>query len=83
MNIQINGFDIEILTEDGNLSLKVTDASGKELSNNTFTQEQEGQDEVKPATVPSAEEVADNTEPKDEDTDESLIPTLESIKKSK
>lgn len=78
MNIQINGFDIEINTEDTTLTLKVTDASGKELSNNTFTQET-AETSVQPAQMTS---VQDSTieEPT---TDESLIPTLESIKKSK
>jgi hypothetical protein len=45
MKIQINGFDIEILEETTSLAIKVIDASGKELSNNTYAQTNDGADE--------------------------------------
>ena len=46
MKIQINGFDIELNTEEANLSIKVMDAEGKELSNNTYTQTEIDTEEV-------------------------------------
>lgn len=59
MKIQINGFDIEVNTEESNLAVKVLDANGKELSNNTYNQSSTTGDEIKPVEMPSAE----NTEP--------------------
>lgn len=66
MKIQINGFDIEINTEEANMTVKVLDANGKELSNNTYTQSST-QDEVTPVDMPSAEDTA-TTEPAAEET---------------
>jgi hypothetical protein len=68
MKIQINGFDIEINTEEANLSMKVMDANGKELSNNTYTQTEIETEEVTDVEVPSAEDAA--TEEPVEDTEE-------------
>lgn len=59
MKIQINGFDIEVNTEESNLAVKVLDANGKELSNNTYNQSSTTEDEITPVEMPSAE----NTEP--------------------
>lgn len=53
MKLEINGFSIELTTDDINLSLKVSDASGKELSNNTYVQEQSS--DVVPAEIPNPE----------------------------
>ena len=58
MKIQINGFDIEVNTEEANLSIKVLDANGKELSNNTYTQTTDANTEVQQVDVPPVE---DNT----------------------
>ena len=64
MKLQINGFDIEINTEEANLSMRVIDANGKELSNQTYAQTPATQStEVTPATVPSAEDTANATPP--------------------
>lgn len=43
IKLTVNGFDIEIDTADENMSLKVLDASGKELSNNSYVQSLEGE----------------------------------------
>lgn len=59
MKIQINGFDIEVNTEESNMSVKVLDANGKELSNNTYTQSSTNDEEVAKVDMPSVE----NTEP--------------------
>jgi len=61
MKIQINGFDIEVNTEESNMTVKVLDSTGKELSNNTYTQSLESGDEIKPVDIPSTEETV--TEP--------------------
>lgn len=58
MKIQLNGFDIEINTEETNMTVKVMDASGKELSNNTFEQSLDSDGTPNPAEMPSAEETA-------------------------
>ncbi len=59
MKIQINGFDIEVNTEEEAMSIKVIDASGKELSNNTYAQTMEGSDDenIENVEVPGVEEV--------------------------
>ena len=57
MKIQINGFDLEINTDEANLSVKVMDANGKELSNNTYTQTSETSDEVTDVDMPTADTV--------------------------
>ena len=57
MKIQINGFDLEINTDEANLSVKVMDANGKELSNNTYTQSSETTDEVTDVDMPTADTV--------------------------
>ena len=93
MKIEINGFVIELTTDDVNLALRVSDASGKELSNNTYAQEQSS--EATPVEMPSAEntEVTPSTEetpaattetPTEETpaaTESMKVPTLEEFKK--
>lgn len=64
MKLLIDGFEIEINsdTDEANLTLTVKDASGKELANNTFVQEEQSQ--VEPAQMPSAQDVTGSqTEP--------------------
>jgi hypothetical protein len=58
MKIQINGFDIEINTDEANIGIKIMDASGKELSNNTYSQTSEETDNVTDVDMPSAEDVS-------------------------
>lgn len=58
MKIQINGFDIEVNTEESNMTVKVLDANGKELSNNTYTQSATPGEEITPVDMPSAEDTA-------------------------
>jgi hypothetical protein len=59
MKLQINGFDIEINTDEANITMKVMDANGKELSNNTFTQSMEQTDDVIDVDMPETDEIAD------------------------
>lgn len=66
MKIQINGFDIEVNTEESNLAVKVLDANGKELSNNTYNQSSTTGEEITPVEMPSAENTA-TTEPTSEE----------------
>lgn len=71
MKIQLNGFDIEINTEETNMTVKVMDASGKELSNNTFEQSLDGDATPNPADMPSAEETAsDDSNPEGNEGEE-------------
>lgn len=56
MKIQINGFDIEVNTEESNMTIKVLDATGKELSNNTYAQSLEDGNEITNVEIPSTEE---------------------------
>ena len=81
MKIEINGFSIELMTDDVNLTLKVSDSSGKELSNNTFSQNAE----VSPVQteIPAAEETKEGTEPTEEELKEfyKSVPTFEEFKK--
>lgn len=56
MKIQINGFDIEVNTEEANMTVKVIDSTGKELSNNTYAQTLSPSEEVQPVQIPSVEE---------------------------
>ena len=94
MKLQINGFDIEVNTEESNMTVKVLDANGKELSNNTYTQSSTEDEDITPVDMPSAEdtmtdEPAEETE--EETTDEpaeeteefgeSFIPDFETFKK--
>lgn len=91
MKIQINGFDIEILTDETTMTMKVVDATGKELSNNTFEQTTGDDVQVQPTDLPSAQgavqpENTDQTQPvqpEEDKAEESLIPTLEAIKATK
>ncbi len=64
MKIQINGFDIEILTEEQNLMIKILDASGKELSNNTYEQSEEGagSSEITQPEMGSSEDIVSTQE---------------------
>ncbi len=76
MKIQLNGFDIEINTEETNMTVKVMDASGKELSNNTFEQSLDGDATPNPADMPSAEETAsDDSNPEGNETEDDLTGT--------
>jgi hypothetical protein len=74
MKIQINGFDNEILTEEQNLMIKILDASGKELSNNTYEQSEEGagSSEITQPEMGSSEDIVstqeEETQPGMEDT---------------
>lgn len=61
MKIQLNGYDIEILTNEADISIKVMDATGKELSNNTYTQAAQTETEVKPVEMKTADQVAEET----------------------
>jgi len=80
MKIEINGFSIEVTTDDQNLSIKISDANGKELSSNTYSQKSTIE-EPKQAPLPSAEETA-STETASTEVEEGLIPTFEQFKKS-
>lgn len=64
MKIQINGFDIEINTDDVTMSVKIIDASGKELSNNTYSQTMSGDnsEEITEPDVNTPEETASEEE---------------------
>jgi hypothetical protein len=76
MKIQIDGFDIEIDTTDDQMAIKVIDANGKELSNNTYSQSLDLTDDIEDVDVPAVEEVEDeNIE--DETEDEELTDELE------
>lgn len=78
MKIQFNGFDIEINQDDTNIAVKVMDANGKELSNNSYMQstgsdeEEEIQDaDVTPVEdVPTDEEGVEETPEEGESTEE-------------
>lgn len=61
MKIQTNGFDIEINTDEATMSVKIIDASGKELSNNTYAQTMEG-DESSEITEPDLNTPEETTE---------------------
>lgn len=69
MKLILNGFELELTENENSLTLKILDVNGKELINDTFSQS-EITDTVEPVEIPSAEEVEE----------ESLIPTLESLK---
>ena len=60
MKIQFNGFDIEINQDDTNIAVKVMDANGKELSNNSYMQsmDSESEEEIQDADVTSVEDAA-------------------------
>lgn len=80
MKIQTNGFDIEINTDDATMSVKIIDASGKELSNNTYSQTMEGEEseEIVQPDLNTPEETAEEEteeqpteeEPTEETTEE-------------
>lgn len=71
MKIQIDGFDIEIETSDADMMVKVIDANGQELSNNTYAQTLETSDDVEDVDVPSVDDMGDDEEGVEEtDTDE-------------
>lgn len=69
MKIQINGFDIEIETSDTEMMIKVIDANGQELSNNTYTQTLDTTDDVEDVVIPGVDEFGDD-ELEDEFDDE-------------
>jgi len=98
MKIQINGFDIEVNTEDQSMSIKIIDASGKELSNNTYSQTLEGSEDLTDVEIPEVEDVEstedsdiENTEETDTETENDteeieesfFIPDFEEFKKSR
>lgn len=56
MKIQLNGFDIEINTSDTEMMVKVIDANGQELSNNTYTQTLDTSDGVEDVEIPGLDE---------------------------
>lgn len=68
MKIQLNGFDIEINTDETNMVIKVMDASGKELSNNTYEQSLDDEGNANPVDMPSAEETASDDSNPEGDT---------------
>lgn len=70
MKLQINGFDIEINTDEANITMKVMDANGKELSNNTYSQSSEQAEDVVDVEMPETEDAIETTE---ETTEEPLI----------
>ena len=72
MKIQINGFDIEINTDDAAMSVKIIDASGKELSNNTYAQTMEGEEseEIVEPDLNTPEETAEEEAAPEEETTE-------------
>lgn len=69
MKIQMNGFDIEINTESDEMSIKVMDATGKELSNNTYAQTLENSDESE-VVDPGVEDLPTGEEESSETTEE-------------
>ena len=56
MKIQLNGFDIEINTSDTEMMVKVIDANGQELSNNTYSQSLDTSDGVEDVEIPGLDE---------------------------
>jgi hypothetical protein len=84
MKITLNGFEIEIMENDTQLTIAVKDAAGKELSNNTYEQEETSEEvPVQPVDMPSVQTTIDAEAQTVQPTQaqESLIPMLESIKK--
>jgi len=87
MKIQINGFDIEINTDDAAMSVKIIDASGKELSNNTYAQSMEGDDseEITEPDLNTPEETTEEETPEEtpaegeEETTEEETPAQEPV----
>lgn len=74
MKIQIGGFDIEINNDGESMSIKIMDASGKELSNNTYSQTLEGNsdtEEVQEPAEQTPEQIAEEPEMETEETEES------------
>jgi penicillin-binding protein 1A len=72
MKIQTNGFDIEINTDDATMSVKIIDASGKELSNNTYSQTMEGEqsEEIVEPDLNTPEETAEEEATPEETVEE-------------
>lgn len=70
MKIQMNGFDIEIETSDADMMVKVIDANGQELSNNTYAQTLETSDDVEDVDVPSVDDMGDDEEENEEGVEE-------------
>lgn len=68
MKIQIDGFDIEIETSDADMMVKVIDANGQELSNNTYSQSLDVTDDVEDVTIPGVDETEEETD--EESTEE-------------
>lgn len=58
MKIQISGFDIEINEDGTNLSIKVMDSTGTELSNNSYQQNISTDDTIQDTELPAVDEVA-------------------------
>jgi len=78
MKIQTNGFDIEINTDDATMSVKIIDASGKELSNNTYSQTMEGEEseEIVQPDLNTPEETAEE-ETEEQPAEEETMPEEE------
>ena len=79
IKLTVDGFDIEIQNDgDSNISLKVLDASGKELSNNSYQQTMEGEsdddsiDDLEDATFED-----ETLETEEETTDDETLETEE------
>jgi len=73
MKIQIGGFDIEINNDEESMSIKIIDASGKELSNNTYSQSIEGSEteEVEEPEIDSVDDIVqDDSEEIQDDSEE-------------
>lgn len=68
MKLQIDGFDIEIVSNAENLTLKVIDASGKELSNNTYQQTNSSEEEPEQVDIPAVEDTETSEEGVQEET---------------
>ena len=71
MKLQINGFDIEINSDEANISMKVMDANGTELSNNTYSQSTEAEsEEIQDVDMPEVDEVETEEEVVEDDVEE-------------
>ncbi len=79
MKIQINGFDIEINTDEANIGIKIMDANGKELSNNTYSQTSEETDTPTDVEVPNTEDVASEEPATDDEAVEQANDETETV----
>lgn len=74
IKLTVDGFDIEIQNDENNISVKVIDASGKELSNNSYQQSLEGEDDeldtLEDISLEDETTEADETTEEDDETTE-------------